>query len=248
MTDETAIEVALAAYGREVRAALPTGDLSQPVVASLRRAGAPARRRWTAARVALVAAVIVLVLASAAYASYRLVFDAGPVTVHRERPPAAAVGQRLALGDEVKPDDPRIRIAVVVPHVAGFAGAPQWWFDGRATDQISLTFPPQADLPEIGNSGVGLLIQEFDGQGEETVRKYVTTSTNAERVHIGSSNGVFLSGGDHALFYLDRNGRYVTSPGRLVGNALIFQRGDLTIRIEAQLPRAQMLQVASSLR
>jgi hypothetical protein len=40
----------------------------------------------------------------------------------------------------------------------------------------------------------------------------------------------------------------VTADGRLVGNALIFQRDGLTIRIEGGLPLARMVAIGASLR
>jgi hypothetical protein len=252
MTDHTALEQALVAYGHELRASLRDHDLSQAVLSALRRApasGSPVRQhRRRTLRIALLVALIIVVFASTAYAGYRLVFAAGPVTVHRAPPPDLAVGRRLSLGQPVTADDPRIRFAVVVPQVAWLRTAPERWFDQRATGQVSLTFRPQPEIPEIGTTGVGLLIQEFDGEGAETIRKYLTTSTDAERVRIGSSTGVFLTGANHMLFYLDRNGRYVTSPGRLVGRALIFERAGLTIRIEGELTRDQMIELATSLR
>jgi hypothetical protein len=251
VVDPNPLELDLRAYGHELRRSLSDHDLAAPVIAVLRsgaREERASRRRRYGTRVAILAALILLVAASAAYAAYRVVFAAGPVVIHSAPPPELAVGRRLELGAPVRPTDPRVRIPVVTPHVPWLRGSPQWWYDNLATDQVSLTFPPQRGLPEIATSGVGLLIQEFDGEGVETVRKYLTTSTNAERVRIGSSTGVILTGGEHMLFYLDRNGRYVTSPGRLVGNALIYQRRGLTIRIEGELSRERMREVAASLR
>jgi hypothetical protein len=251
MIDPSPLELELLTYGHQLRRSLSDHDLSAPVMATLRGAtvdGRARRRRRHAVRVAILAAVIVLVAASAAFATYRVVFAAGPVVVHSAPSPDLSVGRRLELGAPVRANDPRVRIPVVAPHVAWLRNAPQWWVDNLAADQVSLTFPPQRELPEIATTGVGLLVQEFDGEGVEAVRKYLTTSTNAERVRIGSSTGVFLTGSEHMLFYLDHNGRYVTSPGRLVGNALIFQRRGLTIRIEGEITREKMREIAMSLR
>ena len=248
MIDHTELEARLRAYGAELRSSLRTDDLSQSVLGQLRSSPQPRRRALARPiRVAIIAGAIVALLATAAYAGYRVLYAAGPITVHTGPPPDAAIGTRLRLGTPIELGDPRIRIPVVTPHDTGIDATPHVWLDDSSA-QVSLTFPPQRALPEIGTSGVGLLIQEFDGDGREAIRKYVTTSTRTEAVRIRAQPGVFLSGGEHTLFYLDRTGKYVVSPGRLVGNALIFQRGPLTIRIEAQLPHDQMVELANSLR
>jgi hypothetical protein len=59
---------------------------------------------------------------------------------------------------------------------------------------------------------------------------------------------VFISGGNHVLFYDTDSGAQVNESGRLVGNALIFQRGPLTIRLEGDLPQDRMVAIAESLR
>jgi hypothetical protein len=50
------------------------------------------------------------------------------------------------------------------------------------------------------------------------------------------------------LFYDTDSGAQVNESGRLVGNALIFQRGPLTIRLEGDLPQDRMVAIAESLR
>jgi hypothetical protein len=65
---------------------------------------------------------------------------------------------------------------------------------------------------------------------------------------VGGTEGIFISGGDHYLFYEAASGAEVYEEGRLVGNALIFQRGPLTIRLEGDLPRDRMVAIAESLR
>jgi hypothetical protein len=80
------------------------------------------------------------------------------------------------------------------------------------------------------------------------LNKYLRSDSRAQAVTIGSDEGVFLSGGPHYLFYEDPTGNQVIAEGRLVGNALIFQRGPLTIRLEGDLPLDRMVAIAASLR
>src|SRR5215471_6625561 len=163
MTEHPELARALTAHGRHLRAALGSADLSVSVVDALQHRRTPSRtwRPSRTVRVAALVAVLVALLASAAYAGYRLVVAAGPVTVREGPVPNIPVGRRLALGMPVTRDDPRIRISVVTPHLPWLSDQPQRWFDRLASDQVSLTFPPRAGLPEIGTTGVGLLVQEF---------------------------------------------------------------------------------------
>src|SRR5262249_43696481 len=163
--------------GRELRGSLSDRDLVVPVISALRSRGVEARasrRRRYGTRVAILAAVIVLALASAAFATYRVVFAAGPGAGPPAPPPALPVGRGLDPGAPVGARNPRGATPVGTPLVSWLRGTPEWWFEELGTDRVSLTFPPQRGLPEIATSGVGLLIQEFDGEGVETVQKYLT--------------------------------------------------------------------------
>jgi len=118
----------------------------------------------------------------------------------------------------------------------------------EAGGAVSLVFRAGPDLPAAEHTGIGLLVQEFAGDGQEVARKYLATDVRARPVVIGADEGVFLDGGDHYLFYTDPTGADVYEDGRLVGNALILTRGTLTIRLEGDLPLDRMVAIAESLR
>lgn len=71
---------------------------------------------------------------------------------------------------------------------------------------------------------------------------------HAKQVAVGPHDGVFITGGSHFLAYDAANGEGETADGRLVGNALVFQREGLTIRIEGNLPRDRTVAIGASLR
>lgn len=250
MLDRRELEAALVALGRAQRAELRTDDISASVLRSLRVAERPTRPRSIspAVRVAIIAALIVLLIGSAAYAGYRLAFASGSITVHRGSPPKSVTGTRLGLGEAVAADSARLPTGVLLPSVPGARRQPTYWLDRRAQSQVSITFPPEPGLPAVDRSRVGLLIQEFRGDGIETIRKFVTTSTNSQAIRIDGAEAVVLTGGRHTLFYLDRRGHYVVSTGRLAGNTLIFQRDGLTIRVEGELSARRLIQIARSFR
>lgn len=251
------VETELRAYGHELDAALGELDLSSVV---MRQVELPAarmrsrerlrrRRRLVVALVAAIAATAVLAIPSARAAVTNF-FDIGAVRVHEEPPPVApAASGALRLGEPTTLDGARARMPVVVPTVDGLEVPDEVWFDAKAGGVTSLVYRAGPGLPAARHTeGIGLLVQELAGDAGTFIDKYVTSDLRAERVAVGPYQGVYISGGDHALFYEDPTGAEARAEGRLVGNALVFQRGDVTIRIEGDLPRERMVAIADSLR
>ncbi len=137
----------------------------------------------------------------------------------------------------------------VVPAARGFGSPDEVWFDGTAGGVTSLAYRAGPGLPAAKHAdGIGLLIQEFTGDGSGFLHKYLTNGSHARQVAVGPYDGVFITGGDHFLAYDNATGEGATADGRLVGNALVFQREGLTIRIEGDLPIARMVAIGASLR
>jgi len=256
------LETQLRALGRELDAQIEdrdlTGAVTQRLTVSSARPTSPAflRRRSPARRarprlvVALLVVVAMLALIAPVRAAVRSFFDIGVVRVHQpdtRRPPVVPTAA-LDLGSRTTLTAARQRMPVVVPAAPGFAAPDEVWLADVGGGQLSLVYRAQAGLPRVAPSNVGLLIQEFIGDGHQVVSKHLTTNTRARPVMIGADQGVFLSGGEHFLYYMDPAGTQQLQNGRLVGRALIFPRGPLTIRIEGSLPLDRMLAIARSLR
>jgi hypothetical protein len=239
--------------GNDLDAELGELDLSSAVIHRLqappRPLGRSTRRRLTVVLVAAIAATALAAL-PAARAAVNRIFDIGAVEVRDEPPPgrvrsgsaALSLGQRTTLGEA------QAQVPVVVPAADGLRHPDEVWFDDVGGGAVSLVFRAGPGLPAAEHTGIGLLIQEFAGDGSAIVRKYLNSDSRARPVDVGANEGVFLSGGDHSLFYQDATGTQLAAEGRLVGNALIFQRGALTIRLEGDLPYDRMVEIAESLR
>jgi hypothetical protein len=164
------------------------------------------------------------------------------------------LGENLVLGEQVSLEEARSRAGfrVVVPSLAGLP-EPEVWFDGDlAGGQVTFVYPPAPELPAVGTSGVGLLVTEFQGRADrEFLDKMIMgTGTRLEPVKVGGQPGFWLAGTPHELVYVDQFGVPIQSTLRLAGNTLLWQRGDLTLRVEGGtgLPKTFALNVARSVR
>lgn len=248
------LESDLRALRRDINAELGAVDLTETVTRALRARAAKAQPNGWARRrrlaVALVASLVVAATAAvpSARAAVTHFLDIGVVRIHREEPPGpVAPTATLNLGERTTLAGARARLPVVLPRVDGLRTPDEVWFTGTGGGGVSLVYRAQRGLPPARHTGVGLLVQEFGGESQANVNKYLSTGARAQQVTVGSGQGVFVSGGDHYVFYEDASGTDQYEPGRLAGNALILQRGPLTIRLEADLPLARMVAIAGSL-
>jgi hypothetical protein len=271
--DITRLEADLRALGRERDAQLGTRDLSVAVCeritpsATVRPLPSVSDRpdarshRASPRRVALIIAatlavgVVAIPPARAAIARF---FRIGSEEIHRDPPPAdratvppLAPGAPLPdLGDRSTVGAVRQRMPALALPTHDRLGAPdEVWYARQGSGKASLVYAARDDLPAAANTpNIGLLIQEFAGDGSTFVEKYLQEGTDVEPVTIGGRQGVFLSGDTHAIWYTAPDGTEYSEVGRLVGNAFIFQRGPLTIRLEGDLSRDEMVEIARSLR
>ena len=264
----TRLETGLRTLGHELSAQFEERDISPAVTrrltlsssapASPRPAlGRPARPHLVVAILTIVGVLALIVPVRAAVRSY---FDIGAVRVHEPgtRRAPAVTAAALDLGSRLTLAEARQRMTVLVPTAPGFEAPDEVWFADIGGGQVSLVYRTRPGLPramptdvaptDAAPTDVGLLIQEFIGDGRQVVSKHLSSGTRAQPVTIGTEQGVFLSGEEHFLFYVDPAGAQQVSDGRLVGRALIFPRGPQTIRIEGSLPLDRMLAIAGSLR
>jgi hypothetical protein len=77
-------------------------------------------------------------------------------------------------------------------------------------------------------------------------QKDVGPETSVEHLELNGREALWISGGRHYFAYVEGNDQARPAPLYLVGNALIWTRGDLTLRLEGKLSRAEALRVARS--
>ena len=153
------------------------------------------------------------------------------------------VGQRVSLSEAQDAVDFQIRIPL----------------DARlgTPDEIYLNVEPEGGrvtsffragprLPQIFETGTGALLTQFTGElDQNTVGKLASEEITIDRVDVSGHRGLWLEG-DH-LFYLYRsNGLIIEESIRMSDSALLWQEGDVTLRLETGLSKRKALRLARS--
>jgi hypothetical protein len=271
---ELDLEAALADLAADLRFP-PTPDLAAAVTARLEEGPArtPARRsparRWPAwmagwrrlavaglAMLLLAAAVLVASPGTREAVARRLGLRGIGVQVGGPPPPTVttAPGARLdlGLGERMTLDEARRRVSfpVLVPAAAGFDRPDAVFVNATvpAGGRVDLVYRARPGLPASSFTDAGLLITEFQGQLEPDFLKKVTSTGMVQSVTVGGEPGFFFSGEPHFFSYRDSTGQFREEQTRLAGNTLIWQRGDLTLRLEGNLSMAEAIRIAESMR
>jgi hypothetical protein len=253
-----------------------TPDLAAAVSARLDRAPAPARpspasraRRWLGGlggwRRLAVAGLAVLLLAAAVLVASpgtreavarRLGLRGVGVQLGGTPPPTVTTvpGGRLdlGLGQRVTLEEARRRVSfpVLVPGTGGLE-RPDAVFVSEAVPpggRVDLVWRARPGLPASAFTDAGLLITEFRGEPTPEFLKKVAVAGQVEFVEVGGEPAYWFSGEPHFFTYRDSAGGFRDEQTRLAGNTLVWQRGDLTLRLEAQISKEEALRIAESMR
>jgi hypothetical protein len=234
------LDLALRELGRHV-AFPPTPDLASGV---RRRLGERRRIWWQRPLVIALAVLGVAIGAVLAVPPARtavldwLGIRGARITRVEKLPPAPAVGN-LDLGRPITLAEARRRAPwLLVPSAEG-VGAPDLVARSAQVPggKITLLWGTRRD--------VHLLLTEF--RGEAFIEKLVEPSAKVELLQVDGSRGAWV-GGSHVLVYRDRNGLVREDTSRLAGKTLLWQRGQVTLRLEGDFSKQEALRIARSAR
>lgn len=220
----------------------PTPDLSARVRRTLvRRDGGEGRPlRWRSLRRGLALALIGLLVMAGSAVAIGLGLR-GLSIVFVESPPEG-VGDRLDLGDRVTVPEAEQRVGydIVVPTAE--TGQPdEIYVDDRGgLEQVALVY--------LDDSAVDLLITQFRATSELTPAvKEIGPGTRVEPVAVSGDTGFWIEGNGHVLRYRAPGGVAIEDRTRLVGDVLVWQRGELTVRIEGASSQDEAIAIAESM-
>jgi hypothetical protein len=95
---------------------------------------------------------------------------------------------------------------------------------------------------------VSLALSEFRGTGFGLLKKVAGFATTVEPIKVNGQPGIWLSGGGHVLIFRTGSGAVERKTVRVTGNVLLWQHGQLTLRLAGPIGRDEALQFASSIR
>lgn len=245
------LEKALLDLGRRIDYPPP----SQVAAAVARRLVAEAQERPAAAKpkrgsrraVVVLAALGLLLLATAAVAA---LISVGGIELRIVETPTLAPPrslQRLGLGTPVSPAEARraAGFEVRVPDLPELGPPDHVLFDPSvAGGQVALVYLPGPGLPEIGDTGLAMVITQFDGRVDGV--KEVPADQPPEQVTFDGQFGYWIEG-PHRFAFVDSEGREREGTTVLVGSTLLWSRDGVVYRVESALARDQAIRVGAAL-
>ena len=160
----------------------------------------------------------------------------------------------LGLGQLVTLDEAKARAGypVVVPNDPALGAPDEVYLRGVAgSTQVTFLYRTGAGIPLSPQAGIAALVSEIDGGtvDEQFFGKVLDRNTTVEKVAIDGQPGFWIQGQPHFFFYSTGvAGRVEQETLRLAGNTLLWQRGGLLLRLEAQVDQTTALRIAGTVR
>jgi hypothetical protein len=165
-------------------------------------------------------------------------------------PPAevTSIGGTLLLGQPatLEAASERFGGSILVPGGSLVGISPEVYVNQfQGVPVVSLLYPASDVVPEIGSTGVGLLIMAIDDDGSSRylIAKRATGEMPPRTVSVNGSEGVWIEGG---VLTVDTGDPFWTYQRRS-GSVLVWYQDGITYRMESSLPLEAALDVAESL-
>jgi hypothetical protein len=164
--------------------------------------------------------------------------------------PSLPLGTGLNLGERMTLQEAQAQVPfrIMVPDVSDL-GPPDAVYlrRGNFDPQVTLLWHARPGLPDARETGEGLLLTQFRATIDaDFIKKITPQTTRLEFTNVNGGDAFWIAGPPHQLAFLDTDGNILPDTVRLAGNVLVWEQGDLTLRIEGNLTKAQALRIASS--
>ena len=207
-------------------------------------------------RAVVLAFALLVLLAGAAVAGrlgvpgLRIIFKPGPAPSASPVTPRGDLGDRLFLGTKTTLSRARTQVSfpVLLPRLAGQPAPEVYTSVAPEGGEVALAYRAGPGLPAAPQTGVGLLLIEFHGSiDDEYIQKVVFEGGTVENVTVNGEPGYWIGGDAHQIVFVNRDGDPFQETRRLAGHSLVWQHGDVTLRIEGGFDRARALEIARSI-
>lgn len=241
------------------------GDLAARVRTEIAARPVAKRREWHWRAAYVGAALLVVIAATLVFspATRRAVADllgVGSVRItFDDRAPSPTIGTEFDFGRAVSLAQARALadFPVPVPHDVALGDADAVFFDADTPPggQVALVYGDGPGLPASGaDAAVIFTVFPADLSTGDFFKKVAAGGTRVMEVDIedtpvDSIPGYWLEGEPHLFYYEDPTTGVSPESVRLVGNVLLWEAGDLTLRLEVgDLDLERALEIARSVR
>jgi hypothetical protein len=204
------------------------------------RGWAPRRLVAVALAVLVVAVAAVMAVPSARTAVLEWLGIRGVSVTRVETLPEVGLLRTRDLGERITLAEARRRAPWIVEPRSADIGLPDQVYLSTAVpgDQVTFVWGTRRK--------VQLLMTQTPG--EAVAEKMLAPGTGVEPAEVNGKPGVWMSGDPHAIIYRDERGQFREELSRLARNTLLWQDGQLTVRIEGDLSKDEALEIARSVR
>jgi hypothetical protein len=202
-----------------------------------RRPARASRLRPLALGFAVILAVLagVLAFSPGARSAFLEIFDIRGATVERVETLPDVRAQRLDFGERVSRNEAERRVGFELLDLGDEPDAIFVRPDGLASAIYGDPNRPRLVLSQAR----GAIYEGF-------IKKTGARGTIVRSVTIDGEPGLFVDGDDHFVMFRDENGGITDEQTYLAGTVLLWNRGDLLLRLEGDLRLAEALELARS--
>jgi hypothetical protein len=171
------------------------------------------------------------------------------VVIHVGTPPST-IGRGLQLGRPTTLSDAsrRLFFQPLIPTLPGFHQPDSLYLGGPPPrdGRLSLVYAARNNVPAIPGTRVSVLLTEFRATTDmPLLEKVVADGSQVTRVTVNGGLGFWVHGKAHFVVY-NRGDEDFPDKLRLSSNALLWQYGPVTLRLEGSLSEGSMLRLARS--
>jgi len=207
-------------------------------------------------RLALVAAVLLVLLGAAALANPATrdaiahFFHVRGVIVSRQASPLPSVSSAtpLDLGHRSSMADAQSAVGFTIA-VPAELGAPDAVYVNTDLPggEVALAYTPRPGIPLVKQTGLGVLVTEFRGDlVPGFISKGVGPGTSLQETSVNGDPGWWIAGEPHTIYVeVAGSGQFETL--RMAANTLVWEHAGVTYRIESSLSKAESFRIASGL-
>lgn len=238
MTNKTQLDSMLTSLGDSIDWPTPSPHLSTRVIARIEAEQPTAAdrafwRRPIIAGIAVVVVALVFVVSPSARQAVADLFGAAGIRIVVTSEEAPASGAELELGELVQLDEVEegVEFKPRVPRgpVPGMPDAVYLSESG----QVTMVWVGTSSLPAAGDTGIGLLLSQYAGNGDQEVaEKSIGPETGEQRLMVEGQPALWIEGAAHTFTLLDSEGNPIQETSRLAANALLWEADGVNHRLE----------------